>query len=167
MPCTGRNSIGQNRVNNISRDPDTQKVTLRALVESDLPLFFDHQNDPGAEEMVGLPSRARDDFFDHWHKVMANETIILRTILFEGQIAGYLCSFVKEEDEREVGYQLGREYWGKGIATQALQLFLPLILYRPLYGVTPAHNIGSQKVLTRCGFVLSEENEGLLKYKLL
>lgn len=144
-----------------------QKVTLREPVESDLPTFFEHQNDKGAEEMVGLPSRAQDDFFRHWHKIMAKETIILRTILFKDQIAGYLCSFIKEADEREVGYQLGREFWGKGIATQALQLFLPLIPCRPLYGVTPTHNIGSQKVLTRCGFVLVSETEGLLKYKLL
>ena len=142
-------------------------VTLRAVDESDLPLFFEHQNDPGAEEMVGLPSRDTDGFFAHWHKIMAKETILLRTILFEDQIAGYLCSFVKEEDEREVGYQLGRAFWGKGIATRALQLFLPLIPIRPLYGVTPTHNIGSQKVLTRCGFVLLSESDGLLKYKLI
>jgi len=145
----------------------TQNVTLRVLYESDLPVFFEHQNDKGAEEMVGLPLRERDDFIDHWQKVMANPSIILRTILYENEIAGYLCSFIKEADEREVGYQLGRAYWGKGIATQALQLFLPLIPYRPLYGVTPAHNIGSQKVLTRCGFVLLDEHEGLLKYKLI
>lgn len=142
-------------------------VTLRAMYESDLPVFFEHQNDKGAEELVGLPSRGLDDFFDHWQKVMANPSIILRTILMEDEIAGYLCSFIKEADEREVGYQLGRAFWGKGIATRALQLFLPLIPYRPLYGVTPTHNVGSQKVLIRCGFVLMDEKEGLLKYKLL
>ncbi len=151
----------------IKEDSNAQKVTLRELVESDLPILFKHQDDKGAEEMVGLPSRNRDDFFDHWHKVMANETIILSTILFEDQIAGYLCSFIKEANEREVGYQLGREFWGRGIATRALQLFLPLIPWRPLYGVTPTLNIGSQKVLTRCGFVLVGEHEGLLKYKLI
>lgn len=144
-----------------------QNVCLRPLYESDLPLFYEHQNDEGAEAMVGLPSRARDDFFDHWQKVMANPSIILRTILAENEIAGYLCSFIKEADEREVGYQLGKAYWGKGIATRALELFLPLIPYRPLYGVTPVHNIGSQKVLTRCGFVLVDEHEGLFKYKLI
>lgn len=151
----------------IKENSNAQSVTLRELVESDLPILFKHQDDKGAEEMVGLPSRSRVDFFDHWHKVMANETIILSTILFEDQIAGYLCSFIKEANEREVGYQLGREFWGRGIATQALQLFLPLIPWRPLYGVTPTHNIGSQKVLTRCGFVLVGEHEGLLKYKLI
>lgn len=142
-------------------------MSLRPVFESDLPVFFEHQNDECAVEMVGLPSRARDDFFDHWHKLMANSTIFLRTILFENEISGYLCSFVKDADEREVGYQLGRAFWGKGIATQALQLFLPLIPLRPLYGLTPAHNIGSQKVLTRCGFMLMDEHEGLLKYKLI
>ena len=95
-------------------------VSLRPVFQSDLPVFFEHQNDEGAVEIVGLPSRARDDFFDHWHKVMANSTIILHTILFENEIAGYLCSFVKEADEREVGYHLGKAFWGKGIATQAL-----------------------------------------------
>ncbi|MRS04306.1 N-acetyltransferase, partial [bacterium] len=68
----------------------SQNVSLRVVYESDLPVFFDHQNDEGAEAMVGLPSRARDDFFDHWQKVMANPTIILRTILVENEIAGYL-----------------------------------------------------------------------------
>lgn len=154
-------------MNNILKDAAIQKTILRPVYESDLPVFFEHQNDEGAEEMVGLPSRERDDFFVHWHKIMAKETIILRTILFENQIAGYLCSFIKEADEREVGYQLGREFWGKGIATRGLQLFLPLIPHRPLYGVTPIQNIGSQKVLTRCGFVLLEEKDGLLKYKLI
>lgn len=152
---------------NIFKDSNATKVTLRQLVESDLQVFFEHQNDKGAEEMVGLPSRNREDFFDHWRKVMTNETIILSTILFDDRIAGYLCSFIKEADEREVGYQLGREFWGKGIATRALQLFLPLIPYRPLYGVTPTHNLGSQKVMTRCGFVLMSEADGLQKYKLL
>jgi RimJ/RimL family protein N-acetyltransferase len=142
-------------------------VKLRVVYDSDLPLFFEHQNEPGAAEMVGLPPRDRDDFFRHWQKIMAKETIILRTILFEDQVAGYLCSFVKEADEREVGYQLGKAFWGKGIATRALELFLPIIPYRPLYGVTPTHNIGSQKVLTRCGFTLIGETDGLLKYKLL
>ena len=152
------------RIQNI---PNNFKVKLRPVYESDLPVFFEHQNDEGAEEMVGMPSRERDDFFDHWQKVMANPSIILRTILVGDEIAGYLCSFVKDADEREVGYQLGKAFWAKGIATQALQLFLPLIPYRPLYGVTPAHNIGSQKVLNRCGFTLEGEQKGLLKYKLL
>jgi RimJ/RimL family protein N-acetyltransferase len=143
------------------------EVTIRSVFESDLPIFFEHQLDPEAERMVGLPSRDHDNFYAHWRKTMANEDNFLRTILVKDEIAGFLCSFVKKEDEREVGYQLGRQFWGKGIATLALQLFLPIIPCRPLIGVTPTINIGSQKVLTRCGFVLEGEENGLLKYKLL
>ncbi len=55
----------------------------------------------------------------HWAKIMANETDILKTILFEGQAAGNIVSW-KQDGQREVGYWLGREYWGKGIATWAL-----------------------------------------------
>jgi RimJ/RimL family protein N-acetyltransferase len=43
--------------------------------------------------------------------------------------------------EREVGYWLGKGYWGKGIATQALKEFLKHIGTRPLYAHVAKHNI--------------------------
>jgi RimJ/RimL family protein N-acetyltransferase len=51
---------------------------------------------------------------------MANEDIILRTIEVNGEVAGHLVSFLLEQ-ERQVGYWLGKEYWGKGIVNKALE----------------------------------------------
>jgi RimJ/RimL family protein N-acetyltransferase len=51
-----------------------------------------------------------------------------------------------------VGYWLGRSYWGRGIATRALALFLPLVPARPLYAHVASHNTGSMRVLVKCGF---------------
>ena len=94
----------------------------------------------------------------HWHRIMADETVRLQTIMVDGQIAGHVVSFVRS-GEREVGYWLGREYWGRGIATQALRLFLGQLEMRPLYGHAARHNVASQRVLEKCGFTLCEDDK--------
>ena len=69
-------------------------------------------------------------------------------------MAGNVVSFV-QSGEREVGYWIGKEYWGKGVATQALSAFLDQIDTRPLYAHVARHNIGSIRVLEKCGFRIS------------
>ena len=50
-------------------------------------------------------------------------------------------------------YAIVRAWWGRGIATRALQLLLEEVQLRPLHARAAATNLGSVKVLTRCGFV--------------
>ena len=90
---------------------------------------------------------------------MAAPDIVYRTIVADGQVAGSLVYFTMF-DQPQVGYWLGRTFWGKGIATQALQLFLKLIPERPLYGRTAFDNLGSQRVLQKCGFKLVARDRG-------
>lgn len=139
----------------------TTHVYLRDVVETDLPIFFEHQLDPEAAEMAAFPSRDRDTFMTHWAKIMADDSVILKTILFNGQVAGNIVSF-EIAGEREVGYWIGKEYWGKGIATQALALFLDFVKARPLYAHITKHNIGSRRVLEKCGFTVVSEDKGPL-----
>ena len=54
--------------------------------------------------------------------------------------------------EREVGYWLGREFWGRGIATAALGLFLKLERTRPLVAYISAGNPASRRVIEKSGF---------------
>lgn len=133
-------------------------IQLRDVQESDLSVFFEQQRDPLANQMAAFPARNKDMFMAHWTKIMQDENIFLRTILFEEQVAGNLVSFVMST-EREVGYWLGREFWGKGIATQALSLFLQQIEERPLYAHVARHNIASQRVLQKCGFAIAGEEK--------
>ena len=95
----------------------------------------------------------------HWAKIMQDESVILKTILFDGQVAGNVLSF-EISGEREVGYWLGREFWGKGIATRALSQFLEQLQIRPLYAHVAKHNVASMRVLEKCGFVVSGEDKG-------
>ena len=80
-------------------------------------------------------------------------------MLCEGQVAGHLASW-GPEGEREVTYWLGREWWGKGIATSALRAFIEEEEARPLTGRVAADNTGSIRVLEKCGFEVVERERG-------
>jgi RimJ/RimL family protein N-acetyltransferase len=62
--------------------------------------------------------------------------------------------------EREVTYWIGRSYWGKGIATNALKAFLAVDRSRPLYARVASDNVASGRVLEKCGFcvIATERN---------
>jgi RimJ/RimL family protein N-acetyltransferase len=137
----------------------TSDVLLREVTESDLPLFFEQQLDPEATQMAAFPARDREAFMAHWTKILGDETITKKTILFEGQVAGNIVSF-EQFGERLVGYWLGKEYWGQGIATEALSAFLDQVRARPLYAHVAKHNIASIQVLEKCGFTIIGEEEG-------
>jgi RimJ/RimL family protein N-acetyltransferase len=66
---------------------------------------------------------------------------------------GHIASF-DLEGHREVTYWIGREDWGRGIATRALQEFLLLEATRPLYARPASDNAASIRVLTKCGFLI-------------
>lgn len=143
----------------------SDSLTLRSVIESDLPIFFDHQRDPIAYLLADFRSREEAAFYTHWHKIMSDESTLIRTVLVDDKVVGNVVSFMMN-GEREVGYWLGREFWGKGIATQALIRFLEILSDRPVYGVTAKPNVGSQKVLMKCGFTQVGEVEGMLKFEL-
>jgi RimJ/RimL family protein N-acetyltransferase len=89
---------------------------------------------------------------------MIDDSVLVKTILFGGAVAGNIVCF-EQLGEREVGYWLGREYWGKGIATLALTQFLSFIQTRPLYAHVAKHNIASKRVLEKCGFKVAAEDK--------
>jgi len=135
----------------------TGEIILRDVTEAHLPIFFEQQLEPDATGMAALPARDRDAFMAHWGKIMADDSVVLKTILFDGQVAGNVLSF-ERSGEREVGYWIGKEFWGKGIATQALAEFLDYVKMRPLYAHVAKHNIASRRVLEKCGFTITGED---------
>jgi [ribosomal protein S5]-alanine N-acetyltransferase len=87
-------------------------------------------------------------------------------IEYKGEHVGNI-SLLKGQDvyrkSAEVGYFIGEDYWNKGIATTALGLicdygFKNLDIARIHTGVYE-HNLASQRVLEKCGFV----KEGIFK----
>ena len=129
----------------------TPAVRLREVEDRDLDVFFDHQVDPEAIEMAAFPARDNDQFAAHWAKIRADDTVVVRTIVADGMVAGNIGSW-PDNGQHLVGYWVGREYWGRGVATQALTRFVDEVSTRPLYAHVAVHNVGSIRVLEKCGF---------------
>lgn len=122
---------------------ETKNIILRNVLEADLSIFYEHQLDEDAARMAEFPSRDYAAFMGRWKKIMHDQENILKTILFNGQTAGNIVSW-EQEGEREVGYWLGRDFWGQGIATAALTEFLVFVKTRPLYGYVAKQNAASR-----------------------
>jgi RimJ/RimL family protein N-acetyltransferase len=133
-------------------------AVLREVVDSDLPVLFEHQLDPESVRMAAFPSRDHDAFMTHWAKVRSEPSNITRTIVYDGQVAGNIGSWIGD-GKRLVGYWVGREFWGRGVATAALAAFVAEIKERPLYAFVASHNISSIRVLEKCEFVPSSEHD--------
>ena len=132
-------------------------IQLRDIEPTDLPIFYEHQLDADATRMAAFPSRDRAAFDAHWaNNVLGKPAAVKQTILVNGEVAGNIGSW-PQDGVRLVGYWLGKEHWGKGIATRALAAFLHLVTERPLYAHVAKHNVGSIRVLEKCGFRVEGE----------
>ena len=132
-------------------------VKLRDVEPSDLPVFYEHQLDVEATAMAAFPSRDHAAFDAHWAtNVLGNPAAITQTILVDSQVAGWVGSW-PHDTARLVGYWIGKEHWGKGVATRAFTAFVHLVTERPLRAHVAEHNVGSIRVLEKCGFSLERE----------
>jgi len=126
-------------------------LVLREITLDDLPILFEHQRDPVASAMAVFPSRDWEAFVAHDARIRSDPTLVRRTVVVDDEVVGWMGCF--GDEQREVGYWFDRAVWGRGIATAALAAFLDEVTERPLFAHVAATNVGSVKVLERCGFV--------------
>ncbi len=141
---------------------ESSPISLRGVREEDLPVFFEHQQDPVAIRMAAFtPEDCTDweDFLAHWAKIRADVAIDIQTVLFEGCVAGHVSKY-ETQGEPEITYWIGREYWDRGIATQALSQFLHALKTCPLYAHVVQDNAASRRVLEKCGFIVYGSDRG-------
>ena len=143
---------------------ETERIILRPWRELDAESLFKYASDPELGPRAGwLP-----------HKSVEESREIIRTIFSaEGMWAvelretheaigcvGYLPSsssnLAIEENQCEVGYWIGRPYWGRGICTEALSLVVDYCLkvkgFSVLWGSYFPENPASGRVMEKCGF---------------
>ncbi len=143
-------------------DSAAADLVLRDVTPDDLPIFFEQQRDSEANFMAAFTSKNPDDreaFDAHWQRILASDTVTIQTILYDGQVAGSVLSYV-ESGGTEVSYWIGREFWGRGIASRALAAFMVQKKERPLYARAAKDNAGSLRVLEKNGFVIVGEDKG-------
>jgi RimJ/RimL family protein N-acetyltransferase len=130
------------------------RCALREVRDEDLAVLFEQWADPVAARMAAFTApdhMDRDAFERRWSRQRADETVISRAIVVDGEVAGTIASWGGPA-EREVTYWIGRSYWGKGIATGALNAFLTVDPSRPLHARVASDNVASRRVLEKCGF---------------
>ena len=129
-------------------------IALRAVDDGDLDDLFRMMNDP---ESIRMAAFTREDpadrgkFDAHQHRIRTDPEIIYRAISCDGKLAGTIASFVMEGDT-EITYWLDRPFWGHGIASEALRLFLTVVPARPLHARVASDNTSSRRVLAKAGF---------------
>ena len=133
-------------------------VTLRDPIESDFEPIFAMTQDPVANAMSMVYPRTRAQFREQWSTRSDHPACLLRTILCDGEVVGRVNSF-PNGDETHVGYLVARSHWGRGVMSAALRLFLEELTHRPLMAHVASPNIGSRRVLEKCGFVKIDERE--------
>jgi RimJ/RimL family protein N-acetyltransferase len=138
------------------------QLVLREIEDRDLGVLFEHSTDLDAIRMAAFTSPEADDrtsFERRWARLRSDGSTTNRVVEIDGRVVGHIASF-DLEGHREVTYWIGREDWGRGIATRALREFLQLEATRPLYARAASDNAASIRVLTKCGFLIVGEGRG-------
>ncbi|MGB4774324.1 MAG: GNAT family N-acetyltransferase [Daejeonella sp.] len=137
-------------------------IKLRPTRISDLDNLFEFQLDKeGGYLAAFMPKDPTDKsaYINKHTKLLNDPTVNNQTIIFANTIIGSIAKFVMEGDT-EITYWIDRIFWGQGIATTALNAFLKIELTRPIYGRVAFDNLGSQKVLEKCGFIKIGTDKG-------
>jgi len=142
------------------------KIALRPVTEADLPILFQQQLDPKAVAMSAYPSKDRGEFIRYWEGILSKKAITARSVVYKDKVAGHVICWKEGNYEQRIGYWIGKEFWGRGIASAAVAELLKLVNIRPLYAEVANHNIASKRVLEKNGFKLLEEGRGISMYKL-
>ncbi|MDO5493738.1 MAG: GNAT family N-acetyltransferase [Nesterenkonia sp.] len=129
-------------------------ITLRDVRPSDLDRFFLFQQDADAAHMAGFaPSNPRDRgvFDHHWAQLTQSDDVIVRTIDLDGEPVGSVAAY-DVDGVREIMFWTDKQYWGRGVTTEAAELFLSEFPRRPVQARVVVDNGGMLKILQELGF---------------
>jgi RimJ/RimL family protein N-acetyltransferase len=130
------------------------EIGLRAVRDDDLDALYDQMRDPVAVRMAAFTAEDPDDraaFDAHFARLRTEPDILLFAITVDGELTGTVASFAVGDDT-EITYWLDRAWWGRGIATRAVELLLEVLPVRPITARAASDNAGSLAVLHKLGF---------------
>lgn len=151
---------------------ETERLILREVTLKDAEDMLTYLSDPDVVKHMGLePYQTVEDVQSEiqWYQSIVKEGSGVRwgiTLRNSGKVIGS-CGFLNRASKHfraEVGFELSKQYWGKGIASEALEAvvkfgFKHMELERIEALIEPG-NTSSQKLVEKTGFV----KEGLLRH---
>lgn len=140
----------------------TPDIQLRPTTMEDLDTLFEFQRDEESGYMAAFMSEDPTDktaYLSKYTKLLSDPTINSQTILLNNYIVGSVGTYLRD-GKPEVTYWIDKKYWGQGIATIALKTLLAMVTTRPVFGCCAFDNVGSRRVLEKCGFVKIGTDKG-------
>lgn len=153
---------------------ETKRLILTAFSREDMPDYFDIIRDNEVQKYLGggVPVFDKEPHISNWLRNV-NERLLSRRVVFtwcikdknNGKVVGRidLGGFVRKSTA-EISYHIARNYWGYGIATEAVsratEFGMNELGLKRIQGLVRKENQASIRVLEKNGYV----QEGLLHY---
>lgn len=146
----------------------TALVTLRRLNPDDSQALFDLADDAEVMRYMDWPHPQHvQEVSDHvqqvhekWDKGLAFQWVVIDNM---SQAVAGTISCRPSKHAADFGYFLGRQWWGRGLGSEASRLVIAWLAEQPgihrIWATADADNLRSRRVLERTGLVL----EGVLK----
>jgi RimJ/RimL family protein N-acetyltransferase len=106
-----------------------------------------------------------DRFYQHYHSIILHKKLNIFAVRLDDDYAGSV-EISDNGDHYQLGYWLGIDYRGQGIATEAIRSVLNQLDDRPVTADTLIDNPSSYRLLERLGFELERTNETHRFYRL-
>ncbi|RAS75318.1 GNAT family N-acetyltransferase [Priestia endophytica] len=150
---------------------ETNRLLLREIVKDDANDILKYLSDEEVMKYYGLaPFKTINEALNEilWYQSILNEQTGIRwgiTLKGKDKVIGS-CGFlnrVPKHYRTEIGYELSRDYWGHGIASEALEAVIrygfKYLKFQRVEALVEPPNIPSQKLIEKHGFI----REGLLR----
>ena len=139
---------------------ETERLVLRPWREDDAAGLYRYASDPEIGPAAGWVP----------HRDVADSLNILRTVLMKdctwavtakgsdepiGSIGVFSTGYSRGEGQPEIGYWLGRPFWGRGYIPEAVRALIDHCFAQGAQRVWCAHFTGndkSRRVIEKCGF---------------
>lgn len=103
---------------------------------------------------------SKQDAIDWISDTNSNSLTKPNAVELDGHIVGCVSYWPHQPSGFEVGYWVGKDFWGRGVCTEALKRLMAsdgFPVHHDTFAKVMAQNLGSQRVLNKCGFSLLEE----------
>lgn len=133
------------------------RLQFRAFEAADAPRVAEMAGDYDVASMTGrIPYPYTIVAADQWIAGIEADGDFVRAVLHEGRLVGAVGLVADGEHRAEIGYWIGKAYWGRGFATEAARALVHhafgALGYRWLTCGHFVDNTASARVIAKLGF---------------
>ncbi len=157
-------------------DFETDRLIIRGWKEEDAERLFLLVNDPDVGMACGWPHHESVEEARRYIKTSmlgeGNWAIVLKEsneLIGEIEMRIPYCTDIRDPEEGELGFWLGKEYWGKGYMSEAVKCILHYAFInlhkKNMYAGHFVNNENSNRIITRLGFKFYKTHTYMIDFK--